>query len=70
MNTKNGIFSVVADKEEVPWASACKKVSGGHVDIKYHLKEVYRYESTIAILPHKLVAEAIREELNDFKQSV
>ena len=73
LDVDGGIFSIVDDKKAVPWTSRCTKVNGGHIDIKYdprNFKKVYRDEYTNEILPQKLVVEAIREELNDFNNTV
>ena len=52
-------------------AIRCRKVAGGHVDISYNLrKQVFRDEYTNETLPHKLVDEAIREELNYLNNTV
>lgn len=73
LDVDGGIFSVVDDKKASPRTSRCTKANGCHIDIKYDLrnfKEVYRDECTDDILPQKHVVEAIREELNDFNNTV
>ena len=73
MDVKSGQFSVVDNKKAAPWTSRCKKVNGGHIDIKYDIKDfkqVYRDECRNEIQPHKLAAEAISEELNYFNDAV
>ena len=73
LDAEEGIFSIADEKKEVPWVSRCKRTNGGHVDVAYDLrnfKDVYRDEYTNEVLPHALVVEAIREELNYFNNTV